>query len=258
MPDLISGFLYGYKMINDDILAHADMCAPAESCGYVVRIDTELRYLPMKNSSIEPTQYFRMTPEDYLRACNIGEVVALVHSHPDGEPFLSTADRHIQLGTALPWWLVCNRQIHKFRCVPLLLGRIFEIGTMDCYTLFRDAYELAGITLPDFHRDDDWWKRGESLYLDNLENTGFYRVAAADALPGDVVLCCFGSSVANHAAIYCDDGTLLHHIPDQLSKRERYSDKWQRRTHSIWRHRDWQASAFTGICNDLAVDLTSV
>ncbi|HAH1114559.1 phage tail protein, partial [Klebsiella pneumoniae] len=24
-------------MINDDILAHARQCAPAESCGYVVR-----------------------------------------------------------------------------------------------------------------------------------------------------------------------------------------------------------------------------
>ncbi|MCX0791265.1 phage tail protein, partial [Escherichia coli] len=41
-------------------------------------------------------------------------------------------------------------------------------------------------------------------------------------------------------------------IPEQLSKRERYTDKWQRRTHSLWRHRAWHASAFTGICNDLA------
>ncbi|EOQ4796376.1 phage tail protein, partial [Escherichia coli] len=44
---------------------------------------------------------------------------------------------------------------------------------------------------------------------------------------------------------------LLHHIPEQLSKRERYSEKWQRRTHSVWRHRHWSASAFTGIYNDL-------
>ncbi len=36
----------------------------------------------------------------------------------------------------------------------------------------------------------------------------------------------------NHAAIYCGDSELLHHIPEQLSKRERYTDKWQRRTPS--------------------------
>ncbi|EHS0132290.1 phage tail protein, partial [Escherichia coli] len=46
--------------------------------------------------------------------------------------------------------------------------------------------------------------------------------------------------------------------PEQLSKRERYTDKWQRRTHSLWRHRAWRASAFTGICNDLAAASTFV
>ncbi|EFT3194542.1 C40 family peptidase [Escherichia coli] len=68
----------------------------------------------------------------------------------------------------------------------------------------------------------------------------------------------FPSSVPNHAAIYCGDGELLHHIPEQLSKRERYTDKWQRRTHSLWRHRAWRASAFTGIYNDLAAASTFV
>ncbi|HDO7359463.1 TPA: C40 family peptidase, partial [Escherichia coli] len=86
----------------------------------------------------------------------------------------------------------------------------------------------------------------------NLEATGLYQVPLSSAQPGDVLLCCFGSSVPNHAAIYCGDGELLHHIPEQLSKRERYTDKWQRRTHSLWRHRAWRASAFTGIYNDLA------
>ncbi|EAW8162859.1 NlpC/P60 family protein, partial [Salmonella enterica] len=90
------------------------------------------------------------------------------------------------------------------------------------------------------------------------EATGFYRVSAGEAQPGDILICCFGSSVANHAAIYCGDGELLHHLPDQLSKRERYTDKWQRRTHSIWRHRAWHESAFTGIYNDLAAASASV
>ncbi|WP_106509332.1 NlpC/P60 family protein, partial [Escherichia coli] len=128
----------------------------------------------------------------------------------------------------------------------------------DCYTLFRDAYHLAGIEMPDFHREDDWWRNGQNLYLDNLEATGLYQVPLSAAQPGDVLLCCFGSSVPNHAAIYCGDGELLHHIPEQLSKRERYTDKWQRRTHTLWRHRAWRESAFTGIYNDLAAASTCV
>ncbi|WP_139775780.1 NlpC/P60 family protein, partial [Salmonella enterica] len=114
-----------------------------------------------------------------------------------------------------------------------------------------DAYHLSGIDLPDFHREEDWWDKGHNLYLDNLEVNGFYLVSADRAQPGDVLICCFGSSVANHAAIYCGNGELLHHVPEQLSRRERYSEKWERRTHSIWRCRAWRDSACTGILNDL-------
>ncbi|EFI2651751.1 C40 family peptidase, partial [Escherichia coli] len=136
--------------------------------------------------------------------------------------------------------------------VPHLTGRLFEHGVTDCYTLFRDAYHLAGIDMPDFEREDDLWRNGQNLYLDNMAVTGFYRVPLSSAQAGDILLCCFGASVANHAAIYCGNGELLHHLPEQLSKRERYSEKWQRRTHSAWRHRHWHVSAFTGIYNDLA------
>ncbi|HAJ3528696.1 C40 family peptidase [Escherichia coli] len=208
------------------ILAHARRCAPAESCGFVISTPEGERYIPCVNISAEPEAYFRIAPEDWLRAEMQGEIVALVHSHPGGLPWLSEADRRLQIKSALPWWLVCRGDIHKFRCVPHLTGRRFEHGVTDCYTLFRDAYHLAV--------------------------TGFYRVPLSSAQAGDILLCCFGASVPNHAAIYCGNGELLHHLPEQLSKRERYSEKWQRRTHSVWRHRHWHASAFTGIYNDLA------
>ncbi len=223
-----------------------------DRCGFVIGTPEGERYQPCVNISAEPEAYFRIAPEDWLQAEMQGEIVALVHSHPGGLPWLSEADRRLQIKSALPWWLVCRGEIHKFRCVPHLTGRRFEHGVTDCYTLFRDAYHLAGITLPDFEREDDWWRNGQNLYLDNMAATGFYRVPLSSAQAGDILLCCFGASVANHAAIYCGNGELLHHLPEQLSKRERYSEKWQRRTHSVWRHRHWHASAFTGICNDLA------
>ncbi|EGJ0543395.1 hypothetical protein IHA24_000642 [Salmonella enterica] len=91
-------------MINDDILAHARQCAPAESCGYVVRTAQGERYFPCENLSAEPTMYFRISPEDYLNARNRGDIVALVHSHPDGKPCLSSADRTLtaRLNESLP------------------------------------------------------------------------------------------------------------------------------------------------------------
>ncbi|KEP22351.1 hydrolase [Escherichia coli] len=49
-----------------------------------------------------------MSPEDWLQAEMQGEIVALVHSHPGGLPWLSEADRRLQVQSDLPWWLVCR------------------------------------------------------------------------------------------------------------------------------------------------------
>ncbi len=62
-----------------------------------------------------------MAPEDWLRAEMQGEIVALVHSHPGALPWLSEADRRLQVQSDLPWWLVYRGAIHKFRCVPHLM-----------------------------------------------------------------------------------------------------------------------------------------
>lgn len=237
-------------MIDKQILAHAAECAPQESCGFVIDTGTGQHYMPCQNIADRPAEYFEISPDDWLRAQTAGEVVALVHSHPDGLPVLSECDRASQRRTALPWWLVCGTEIYRFNNVPPLLGRQFEHGVLDCLTLLRDAYHLAGINLPDYSREDEWWKKGQDLYLDLLGPNGFYQVT--DAQPGDVILICLGSEKANHAAIYCGDQYVLHHCSQRLSKRDIYGGFWLNYTHSIWRHKEWQPYGFTAICNDMA------
>lgn len=236
-------------MLETTILEYSLRCAPAESCGFVISTQEGAQFFPCVNQSAKPN-HFDILTDDYLRALALGDVLALVHSHPDGERYLSEGDRARQVASALPWWLVHGSVISRYRCVPFLLGRHFQHGVMDCYSLFRDAYHLAGIEMPDFTRADDWWRHGENLYLDNMPGTGFYPIKD-EAQPGDIILFCYGCSVANHAAIYLGDQRILHHLPNQLSKREEYNGSWQRRTHSIWRHQEWQPSSFTAICNDL-------
>jgi cell wall-associated NlpC family hydrolase len=88
--------------------------------------------------------------------------------------------------TGLSWWLASDGELRKYRPVPLLLGRKFEHGIMDCYTLFRDAYHLCGIDLPDFGRTNGWWLRGRISIWQHAAN-GFYQVSMQDAQPGDVI-----------------------------------------------------------------------
>ncbi|WP_218056418.1 C40 family peptidase [Gilliamella sp. Gris1-4] len=234
--------------MKNQILNHAKQCGEAECCGFV--IDNK-SYLPCNNISPTPTETFEIATEDWIDAEQKGEITAVVHSHPDGLSILSQADQFYQQQTGVDWWLVCDNQIHKFRYIKPLLGREFNHGETDCLTLVRDAYMLAGIDLPDYERQNDWWHNGQNLYLELLPKNEFEQVK--DIQEGDVILVCLGSTTPNHAAIYIGNQFILHHCPKRLSKRDFYSGFWRNYTHSIWRHKKWQSFAFTAILNNMAI-----
>ena len=232
----------------EKILNHAKQCGEAECCGFVIDNKT---YLPCNNISPTPTETFEIPPDDWIKAEQKGEITAIVHSHPNGFPILSEADQFYQQQTEIDWWLVCNNEIYKFRYIKPLIGREFDHGQTDCLTLVRDAYMLAGINLPDYERQDNWWRNGLNMYLDLLPQNGFERVDEPQA--GDIILVCLGSSVPNHAAIYIGNQFILHHCPNRLSKRDLYDGFWLKYTHSVWRHKQWQSSNFTAILNNMAI-----
>ncbi|MFY2562217.1 C40 family peptidase [Corallococcus terminator] len=86
-------------------LAHAWAEYPRESCGLVVRVAGELTYRPYRNLA-EGQAHFHLAPEDFARAEADGEVVAVVHSHPNAAPEPSEADRVMCERWGLPWLIV--------------------------------------------------------------------------------------------------------------------------------------------------------
>ena len=238
--------------MKTEILNHANSCGEAECCGFV--IDNKI-YMPCNNISPTPNKAFEISPDDWIQAETLGEITAIVHSHPNGLSILSEADQVFQQQTAVDWWLVCDNQIHKFRYIKPLLGREFEHGKTDCLTIVRDAYMLASIDLPDYVRQDDWWHNGQNLYLDLLPKNGFKQIESDNLQEGDLIVVCLGSLTPNHAAIYLGNQQILHHCPNRLSKRDLYGGFWLNYTHSIWRHEQWQKSAFMAILNNMAIDL---
>ena len=234
------------------ILNHANQCGETECCGFVINNKT---YVPCENISADPKNYFEISPDDWITAEQQGTITAIVHSHPNGLPILSEADQIYQQKTGVNWWLVCNNQIYKFRCIQPLIGREFQHGVTDCYTLFRDAYHLCGIDIPDFKRADEWWNTGENLYLDNMAKNGFYQINLSNLQEGDIILFSLNSKTVNHAAVYIGDNSILHHLPKRLSKRDLFSGYWLKNYHSIWRHQQWQSSNFTAISNNMATNI---
>lgn len=222
-----------------------------EVCGLII---DNTRLFRCRNIHPEPSCHFRIDDADWLSAEEEGEVTAVFHSHPKAVPVLSGADRSSQVLTRLPWWLACDGMVHKFRPVPHLLGRRFEHGVMDCYTLFRDAYHLCGIDLPDFERTDGWWVREENLYLKNMAANGFIRIDAREMQPGDVIIRKpFPGADPCHAMILLADEQVLHHdCAGHLSRRESYRFAYQKQTHSIWRHEQCSSLNLQGIYADIS------
>lgn len=233
---------------------------PNESCGFIAGGE----YVSCVNTSKTPLTDFVFNDPRYDAAVKDGTLVAVVHSHPGGPIFPSSHDMAQQIAGGVPWaiimlnettighTIVWGDQIAK---APIL-GRPFVHGIFDCYALFRDAFALGSvglkeqgigwplppIKLPDFPRDDNWWKLGQDLYGDNIKKNGFVTISRTEAKPGDVFFVALGTSSANpkkvltHAGLLLNNNLILHHLPGRLSRREpaglwaRAADLWARYT----------------------------
>lgn len=223
------------------ILAHANAEYPRECCGLLVNREGREYYHPCKNIA-QGTDHFAISPEDYANAEDIGEVIAVIHSHPNASPQPSQADKVSCEASGLPWHIVSipNEQWASFQPTGYkapLIGREFYHGVLDCYALIRDWYsEEKGIALPDFFRTDDWWNKGQNLYLENFEKAGFFRVDE-DPRPGDVLLMQILAPVPNHGAVYLGDDLILQHLHGRLSGREIWGGYYKKHTTHILRHK---------------------
>lgn len=242
----------------DAIREHALAEYPRECCGLVAIVKGRERYIPCRNQAETASEHFILHPEDYANADEQGEIVAVVHSHPDVAARPSEADRVACEASGLPW-LICSvidgaaTEVCQFEPAGYeapLVGRSFHHGVLDCYTLIRDFYARElGITLPDFVRPDNWWNDGHSnLYLDHFRDAGCEPIPDGDPMQrGDIILMQIRSQngVPNHAAVYLGDGLILHHLYGRLSSRDVYGGQWSQLTRLIVRH----ASATLGGLN---------
>lgn len=233
--------------IKDDALVHAHAEYPRESCGLAVVVKGRLRYVPCRNLSASDDN-FELSPEDYADAEDKGEIVAVIHSHPDQSCNPSQADVVNCEKSGLPWHIVGLPSEQWAMLEPTgykapLVGRVFSHGTLDCYSLVRDYYlEILGITLPDFPRFDKWWDKefmkGEplNLYVDNFAKAGFVAVDRPPKLH-DVILMQVKSDIVNHAAVYLGDEVVLQHFHGRLSSRDVYGGAWLKITRYVLEYR---------------------
>jgi len=237
--------------LDPAIVEHALAEYPRECCGVLLERDGRRWYRPCRNVAEKPEDHFAIADADMRCVHDEGEVVGIVHSHPDATSEPSPRDVVQCRLSEVPWTivgLVHGREVSDWRVItpePVpYVGRPFVHGIQDCWSLCRDWYvhEQNLTDMPDPPRADEWWDDGTSdLYRNNLAAAGFtHRVADwADMIPGDLILMQIRSrnQVPNHAAVYVGDGKMLHHMYGRLSRVELFGGYWQHNTVSVWRHR---------------------
>ncbi|UVL59821.1 C40 family peptidase [Pseudomonas sp. B21-032] len=247
------------KTLLKQVQAHAQAELPRECCGVVIRENGRRVYVPCRNDAQTPSEHFIINPEDQCAAEDRGEIVEIVHSHPNALAAPSMADRVSCELHGVPWFILGwpggdTATIKPEGYQAPLLDREFHHGILDCYALVRDWYAREwSIDLPNFPRRDGWWNEGESLYTRHYEDAGFYR--AADLRKGDLIVMQIAAhggampAAPNHAGVYLGDGllssapdlhaapgTFLHHRYGKRSTRDVYGGMWAERTVMILRH----------------------
>jgi proteasome lid subunit RPN8/RPN11 len=241
------------EKIENKIREHAEKLYPQESCGFLLIVNGREVYYECVNEAADPINDFHISHEQFAKAEDLGEMIAVVHSHPNMHAKPSQADMVMCELLGLEWHIVSvlqddvtkkpvSKEIKSFKpsgYVAPYVGRVFSYGVLDCHTLMYDYYlREFGIKLIRPESKNHWWDNGQDLYLENFEAGGFCEVKDGKLQKGDVIFMQLRAKKTNHVAVYIGDGLMLHHVSGRLSSRDVYDGYWQEITRRIGRHKD--------------------
>lgn len=252
-----------FAALHHKVLEDAQFQYPREACGLLMRgKDGAYAYYGCGNDAPpgRGRDSFVINPKDWAFAEDtLGEIVAVVHSHPDSDAHASHADRWMCHASGLPWFVIAVPGGAWTMTLPEplpLLGREFHHGMVDCYGLTRDYYrQLLSIELPDFERKDDWWEPGPNgepgadLYRKNFAEAGFVDLGRPAGRPDgdaqvrlhDVLLFTWRSTQENHSGVFVGPvhgvDCFIHHPMGGTSCRAPWGGIYLSRCTAVLRHR---------------------
>ena len=225
---------------------------PNECCGLVIKSGKNQIVYTAENIHKDKTEHFKIDPLELTTAENLGTILCVYHSHTNENLKLSLNDLWCSDVSRVPFFLVSKYE-NKFHYdyydpnkINPYLGREWDWGRNDCYSLVKDWYEKElNIILSPFRRyeleqADLNWDR----FRENFREEGFEDVI--QGIPnknesikrGDIIMMAIQSSNINHIAVYTDEinNLILHHLQNRLSECHLYGGWWREVTRSIIRH----------------------
>ena len=222
---------------------------PNEACGVVVRLGKKSIPIACENTAADKRNHFVISPVDYAKASDVGEIIGIWHTHIEIPPIPSDADKVGCANSELPWYIV---SVYKagdgfgFSEMTVTepsgfeldyLERPYAFGVLDCWSLVRDYYRREySIKLGDYPRIEKFWAEGYNFFGENWKEEGFRQLIDEEPKEGDLFLIQTDGKFPNHIAIYIGGEMILHHCHGRLSRRDIYGGYWHKHTTHHLRH----------------------
>lgn len=249
--------------LGSEITTQMYQCAlknyPNEACGLLVQTtEKKYRFVEARNRSENPEATFVMHDADVLKAEDLGDVVAIWHSHTDCSNEASDADKAGCEATGVPWFILSitrnfDEDIeaeYRFSDMNVItpngfampyLGRPYVFGVFDCWMLCRDYLKREfDVSLnANLHLHvPGWYVLTYDILGENYKNEGLVRLQpGSEPMNGDIFFMQYGR-MPDHCAVYIGDGMIMHHQIDRLSCRTIYGGMYEKHTTHHLRHKD--------------------
>ena len=195
-------------MINflDEIEQHFKEWYPKEGCGVLVAIKGKKEWVACTNVA-EDSNDFIIDSKEYIVASKRGDIVGIVHSHPDASNEPSQNDIKYCNTIGIPYYIFSYpdmdlKILQPKRDIKPLMGRDYEFGVNDCFEAMRDYLSSQNINIPCRAAfEDDWWEKSLDYFTDEIIKDYGYTRVNDNMKPNDVIIFTINSSVGNHCGL---------------------------------------------------------
>tara|TARA_R110000796_G_scaffold56199_3_gene130396 strand:+ start:343 stop:1038 length:696 start_codon:yes stop_codon:yes gene_type:complete len=225
----------------EEIEKHFSTWYPKEACGVFIAVKGKKEWVACDNVSDEEDS-FVIDSKQYIAASRRGDIVGIVHSHPDAAPEPSENDKKYCNTLGIPYYIFSYpdmdlKIVQPERESKPLYGRDYEFGVNDCFEAMRDYLASRNIDIPARAAfEDEWWEKSLDYFTDEIIKDYGYSKVEGNMKENDVIIFTINASVGNHCGVYLGDDLFFHHAENRISCRENLYPFWKKHISGVYRY----------------------